>query len=136
MPITFDLGDMEADARRAAQVAGMDLPAFLREAVRATLHAPYTTVAPRLFDGWTDDALLAAIRAGFPVGFRKRYRELRKKRDAGSLFDSEREELIRCSDRVTGRDAERLPLLIELPRRRKTDVPTLIDRLQLRRQVT
>lgn len=134
MPIVLELGDIEADARRAADAAGMDLPAFLREAAQEKIGKNNFAVA-RAFDHWTEAGLLASVKAGFPAGFRKRYRELRAKRDTGLLTDAERDELIRCSDRVLQRDAERLPLLIELARRRKTDVPTLIEQLHLRRQV-
>lgn len=134
MPITVELGDIEADVRRAADAAGLDLSAFVREAAQEKIRKNNFAVA-RAFDGWTDAELLASVKSGFPVGFRARYRELRAKRDAGLLTDTECEELIRCSDRVLQRDTERLPLLMELARRQKTDVPALINRLHLRRQV-
>lgn len=132
MAVTLDLGDVEQEARRAA--AGVDLSTFMREAVAARIRENNFATA-RPFGGWTDEELIAAIKIGYPPGFRQRYRELRKKRQENSLTDEERQELIRCSDRVMHRDTERLPLLLELSRRRQTDVPSLIDQLQLRRQV-
>ena len=134
MPIMLELGEIEADARRAAQSAGMELPDFLREAVAAKIRENNFAVA-RSFESWTDGELIAEIKIGFPGGFRQRYRELRRRRSDAILTDSERDELLRCSERVTRRDAQRLPLLLELASRHKTDVPTLINDLQLRRHV-
>ncbi|MBC8135805.1 MAG: hypothetical protein H8F28_07975 [Fibrella sp.] len=134
MSIVLELGEIEQDARQAAAAAGMDLSDFMREAVRAKVRENNFATA-RPFENWTDGDLVSAIKIGYPPGFRQRYRELRKKREEGALTKEEKDELIRCSDRVMHRDTERLPLLFELALRRKTDAPSLIHQLQLRRQV-
>lgn len=44
MSITLELGDIEQDARKAAEAAGMDLSSFMREAVAAKIRENNFTV--------------------------------------------------------------------------------------------
>lgn len=132
MAVTLDLGDIETDARRAAEAAGMDLPSFMREAVRAKLRENKFAVASRPLNLRSDDELLQDIRRNFAPEFWNRFAELRKKSADEVATSEERQELIGFSNAVLARDAERLPLLAELARRWNTDLPAMMRQFPLR----
>ncbi len=131
MSIVLELGDIEQDARLAASAAGMDLSAFMREAVRAKLRESNFGVASRPLDLRSDDDLLQDIRRNFAPEFWNRFAELRKKSADDVATDAERQELIGFSNSVLARDAERLPLLAELSRRWNTDLQTMMRQFPL-----
>lgn len=132
MSITLELGDIEQDARQAAEAAGMDLASFMREAVRAKLRENNFAVATRPLNLRSDDDLLQDIRRNFAPEFWNRFTELRKKSAEGIATDEERQELIGFSNTVLARDAERLPLLAELSRRWNTDLSAMMGQFPLR----
>lgn len=79
-----------------------------------------------------ESILLTRINEGLPTDFWLRYRELVGKRQAEVLTDEERAELIRLSDRVEQKNAERAPYLIALARLRGVSLPVLVQQLGLR----
>lgn len=110
----------------------MDLSSFMRKAVRAKLRENNFAVATRPLNLRSDDDLLQDIRRNFAPEFWNRFAELRNKSAEGIATDEERQELIGFSNSVLARDAERLPLLMELSRRWNTDLSAMTRQFPLR----
>lgn len=79
-----------------------------------------------------ESELLAYINEGLPTEFWERYRGLVAKRESGTLTTEEQSELISLSDHVEQKNAERIPYLISLARRRGVSLPELVQQLGLR----
>ena len=79
-----------------------------------------------------DTAVLERINQGFPESFWQLYRTLIALRDAETLTEDERRELIEMSDQLELRSADRLDYLIELAKRKNTDVRQLMTDLGMR----
>jgi hypothetical protein len=76
--------------------------------------------------------LLLRINAGLPAGLRERFRELVEKRDADSLTTDEHAELLRLTEEVERREAERLTALSELAHLRHTSLAVVMEQLGIR----
>ncbi|MBC8143749.1 MAG: STAS/SEC14 domain-containing protein [Armatimonadetes bacterium] len=110
-----------------------------REAERRGI-APEVFVSARLRDQARQEAaslpaneseLLTRINEGMPADFWTRYRDLIAKREAKLLTGEEQEELIRLSDVVEQKNAERVPHLVTLARLRRVSLAELIGQLGL-----
>lgn len=127
MPIELS-PEIEAELVAAANAAGMDPAAFLREAVHDKIRRNAFALSSALSER-TEGELLEGINEGFPETFWVRYRDLISHRESETLTVEEQRELISLSDRVEQRTAERLDLLAELSRRRNISVRQLIAEL-------
>jgi hypothetical protein len=76
--------------------------------------------------------LLARINEGLPTDFWARYRELIGKRESANLSEAEQVELIRLSDRIEQKNAERVPYLLALAQSRGIPLHELVHQLGLR----
>ncbi len=85
------------------------------------------------FPGVTEDEahLLAKVNEGFSTEFWARYRLLIAQREAQTITEEERQELIGLSDQIEAKNAERVPYLFALAERRGLSLPELIDHLGL-----
>jgi hypothetical protein len=73
--------------------------------------------------------LLLRINAGVPADLCGRLGELREKRDTGTLTSDEHAELLRLTDEVERRDAERVAALTELAQLRRTSLVAVMSQL-------
>lgn len=127
MTVTIDLPpDVERRVKQAADLEGVDVPTFMRE---ATLSRLPPSGPPQLL---SDTDLLECINNGFPETFWDRFRELVALSHAGALTPEEHKELIAHTERTENRDAERLTYLTELSKRRGVSVQALVAELGLR----
>jgi hypothetical protein len=81
-------------------------------------------LAPRL--PLAESELIAKINQPMPLDRRQRYHKLIAKRRAGSLTDSEYEELLQLTDEAENADAERMRCLVELARIREITLDELM----------
>ncbi len=128
-----ELGEIEKDAREAAEAAGIDLSDFMREAVALKLRGNNFAVA-RSLSQYADAELVEQIQTNFTPDFWQHFIELRKKSSDDAITEVERQELIAFSNQVLTRDAERLPLLAELARRWNIPLLDLVQRFSFRPQ--
>ena len=127
MTVTIDLPpDVERRVKQAADLEGVDIPTFMRE---ATLSRLLPSGPPQLL---SDTDLLECINNGFPQTFWDRIRDLVALSHAGTLTPEEHKELIAHTEQTETRDAERLTYLIELSKRRGVPVQSLMAELGLR----
>jgi hypothetical protein len=75
--------------------------------------------------------LLETINAPLPGELRRRYDELKARRDAETLTPAQHRELLRLSDQVEALQAERVKALAEMARRRNTTLTRLLKELGL-----
>jgi plasmid rolling circle replication initiator protein Rep len=80
----------------------------------------------------TEAELIYRIAQTLPESFWQRYAELRHKLKAETITKAEHQELITLSDEKEAHDVERLRNLIELSKRRKTPLETLMQELDIR----
>jgi len=127
MPLLVDLPpEIESLVHEVALAEGLDVSALMREAVEARLRQ-YDPSRPL-----TESELLMRInRTGFPEAFWNRYRELVTKLNAGTLTAEEQSDLFAHTNATENRDAERLPYLVELSKRRGVTVQELMTQLGL-----
>jgi hypothetical protein len=85
--------------------------------------------APRL--SVEETVLLQRINEAVPLELRRRYRELIARRDNGILTSEEQAELLRLTDAVENREAERVAHLAELARLRGVTLRALVEQLGL-----
>ncbi len=119
--------EIESKVREAARLEGMDVSAYLREAAEARLHQldPARSI--------TEAELMERInQCSFPEAFWNRFRVLVAKQTAGMLSLQEQQELIEHTTQTEDRDAERLPFLAELAKRRRITIQALMTELGLR----
>ena len=81
--------------------------------------------------GEEEAQLLAKINEGFSDEFWTRYRLLIAQREARTITEGERQELIRLSDQVEAKNAERVPYLTVLAQHRGVSLPELMQQLGL-----
>ena len=86
--------------------------------------------APRL--SHTESELLTKINRGLPSDLQDRYDELIGKRSEATLTEPEHDELLRLTEQVEAWDVERVELLAELARSRKTTLPALMKDLGIK----
>jgi hypothetical protein len=79
-----------------------------------------------------ETALLLKINRGLPAEVHQRYRELIDKRREERLTQNEHEELLRLTDEVEKRQAERLEALVELARLRDVPLRELMQTLGIK----
>lgn len=111
--------------RTAPPLPADELQAWAEEvnALRAQQAAPHLTR--------DETALLLEINSGLPAELQERFEELVSRREAGTITDSELQELISLTERVEHSDAERLRALAELAELRQTTLPDLMNTLGL-----
>jgi hypothetical protein len=80
----------------------------------------------------SETELLARIRQELPHEFKRRYSDLAKKRDAGSLTPEEYQELIRLTDQLEHWQVERVEALADLAELRKAPLKELLQELNLK----
>ncbi|MDJ0837835.1 MAG: hypothetical protein QNK37_15065 [Acidobacteriota bacterium] len=78
-----------------------------------------------------EKALLQEINKALPVGLLERSQVLIAKRQAYTLGENEREELIRITDTIEELGAQRLANLAELAQLRGMDLEALMDQLEI-----
>jgi hypothetical protein len=121
-----------------ARVSGDDLldaarqldPAEFQQFVAGVLDLRAQRQAPRV--SATEADLLLRINAGLPDGVRQRCRELREKRQDGTLAPEEQAELFRLTDDVERQQADRVAALTELAQLRRVSLSALMDQLGIR----
>ncbi len=79
-----------------------------------------------------EEGLLRRINEGLPPADRERYRELLGKRREETLAPEEHAELLRLTDQVELREADRAQALIELAQVRQVPLGKLMDDLGIR----
>ncbi|NCO39387.1 MAG: STAS/SEC14 domain-containing protein [Armatimonadetes bacterium CG_4_10_14_3_um_filter_66_18] len=112
--------------RGAERLSAPQLDAFVCRvvALRAQRFAPSL---PR------DEAdLLTKVNRALPPAAQRRFDELVAKRQAETLTENERHELVELTDLAERTDAERVKCLVELAHLRGTTLPTLMDDLGIR----
>jgi len=126
MTVTIDLPpDVVKRVKQAADLEGVDVPTFVRE---ATLSRLLPSGPPQLL---SDADLLECINNGFPETFWDCFRALVALSHTGTLTPEEHKELIAHTEQTENRDAERLMYLIELSKRRSVSVQSLMAELGL-----
>jgi hypothetical protein len=78
-----------------------------------------------------ETALFQIINKGFSEDFWKRFRQLNKKRQAETMTETERQELIGMNDKLEAENVERIKALIQLSKIRKTGLKSLMAELGL-----
>ncbi len=133
MAITIDLTpELEVQLRQAAAEAGVALDSLIIRSVEEHLGktARAAEDGQRLSPGEAELLLrINGMLSAFPW---ERYHELIAKRQDESLTVSEQAEIAAFSDQIEAANAERMVLLAELARLRKTSVPALLAELGLR----
>ena len=86
--------------------------------------------APRL--SRTESELLTKINRGVPADLQSRYDELIGKRREATLSQPEYDELLRLTEQIESWDVNRVELLAELARSRKTTLPALMKDLGIK----
>jgi hypothetical protein len=109
--------------RAATELSPQDLQQFATEvmALRDLRTGRLTSLA--------DEELLELIRNVYPEDLRRRYRELNEKRADETLTPEEHAELLRLTDEVENRNAERVWALGQLAIRRKTTLQGVMQDL-------
>ena len=79
-----------------------------------------------------ESELLIEINKGIPSDIQDRYDELITKRKAETLTSVEYDELLRLTDQIEKLDAERMEFLKELSIIRRTSLPALMEKLEIR----
>jgi hypothetical protein len=92
--------------------------------LRAVRHAPRLPAE--------EAALLLRINAGLPDDLRQRYDDLDARRRAETLGPDEHSELLRLTDEVERRQADRVAALAELAQARGVSLPAVMDQLGIR----
>ena len=105
-------------------------PAEFQQFVSEDLELRASREAPRLSGSEAD--LLLRINQGLPEEWRRRLDDLIAKRQAEALTPDEHEDLLRLTDEVEKREAERLAALMELARLRGTSLAALMRRLGIK----
>jgi hypothetical protein len=121
-----------------AQMSGDDLLAAARQLdpaefgrfVTAVLNLRAERQAPRVPAAEAD--LLLRINAGLPDDVRQRSDELTAKRRDGTLTPDEHEELLRLTDDVERRQADRVAALTDLARLRGVSLTAVMAQLGIR----
>jgi hypothetical protein len=125
MPLAHDAPGLTPDEllRAAARLKGSELDQLLSRllALRAQQHAPSVSSA--------ETELLLRINAGLPADLATPYHDLIAKRRAATLTPAEYRELLRLTELVEARQAQRLGDLIELARLRGQTLDELMDTL-------
>jgi len=118
--------EIESKVREAARSEGVDVSAYLLEAAEARLR--YFDPARKLADA----ELLERINlCSFPENFWSRFRALVAKSKRKTLTLKEQQELIEHTSQTESRDAERLPYLAELAKRRRITIQAVLTELGL-----
>ena len=118
--------ETESKVREAARSEGVDVSAYLREAAEARLL--HFDPARKL----TETELLERINlCSFPENFWSRFRALVAKSKRETLTLKEQQELIEHTSQTESRDAERLPYLAELAKRRGITIQAVFTELGL-----
>lgn len=126
MALTLELpSELEEQILGEAAQAGMDPTAFVLQRLS-------TVPSGSLVSSLSDSALLQRINAGMTESFWSRYDDLSHKREAETLSEEERAELIGLTDRLEEQSAERLIWLSELTTRRGISPGDLLDTLGIR----
>ncbi len=127
MTLLVDLPpEIESKVREVAQAEGLDISVLVRETLEARVRQ-YDPARPLT----ESDLLLRINRTGFSEAFWNRYGELVAKLNTGILTPEEQTEFSEYTDQTENRDAERLPYLIELSKRRGITVQELMTQLGL-----
>ncbi len=127
MTLLVDLPpEIEARVHEAAEAEGVDITAYVREAMAASHPFP---AAPALM---TEKELVEEINRGFSQAFWERFRYLVRRRQAETMTPAEQKEAISMSDRTEARSVERLQCLIELSKRRGKSVRALMVEMGVR----
>jgi hypothetical protein len=79
-----------------------------------------------------EEILVSKINQGFPIFFWDKYKELLHKRNDNTLSNEEYTELLKYSDTVEAKDAERAEYLVELAQIRNVSVKSLVQTLGLK----
>lgn len=124
--------------RVEAQVSGGELlkaveqlsPAEFQQFVSEVLGLRASREAPRLTA--PEANLLLRINQGLPEELRRRVDHLIAKRQAHALTPDEHAELLRLTDAVENREADRLEALMELARLRGTSLAALMQKLGIK----
>ena len=82
--------------------------------------------------GEREAQLLQQIREAVPASVVRRYRQLHKKQQNGSITAKEREEMLLLTDFMEEKSAERVMLLSALAKIRQTTIAELAQQLRLR----
>lgn len=127
MTLLVDLPpEIEARVHEAAEAEGVDMAAYVREAMAASHPFP---AAPA---SMTEKELIEEINRGFSEGFWERFRYLVRRRQAETMTSAEQKEAISMSDRTEARSVERLQCLLELSKRRGKSVQGLMAKMGIR----
>lgn len=127
MTLLVDLPpEIEARVHEAAEAEGVDMSAYVREAMSASHPFP---AAPA---SMTEKELVEEINRGFSEAFWERFRYLVRRRQAETMTPAEQQEAIRMSDRTEARFVERLQCLLELSVRRGKSVQELMAEMGIR----
>ena len=118
--------EIEARVHEVAQAEGLDVSAFMREAVEARVRQ-YDPARPL-----TESDLLLRINRSFSESFWDTYRALIAKRRAETLTPQEQQELIGMSDQLEAWHVERLRYLVKLAELRQVSLEALTQQLGLR----
>ena len=126
--LKVDLTDEQSrNLQQVAAAKGRTVADLVREGVEVIIQIQG---APSLSE--EESELLLAINRGLSGEMAERYRELIRRRQAGTLGPEEHRELLRLTDEVERQQAERIENLSELARLRGLPLVALMEELGIR----
>jgi hypothetical protein len=126
--LKIDLTDEQSrNLQQVAAAKGRTVADLVREGVEVIIQIQG---APSVSE--EESELLLAINRGLSGEMAERYRELIRRRQAGTLGPEEHRELLRLTDEVERQQAERIENLSELARLRGLPLVALMEELGIR----
>ena len=102
-----------------------EFESFVQQAMALRGEQTSTTLSP------AETALVQRINRGLPLDVRTQYSALVKRRNRNLLTPEEHDELIKLTQQAEIQDADRAAALVELAKRRRIPVKTLMKQMRI-----